>query len=52
MKKTYSFEDYLETFGKKVKNLTIDELYSIYEKYSLTFVIDMINKTVIIEEEK
>jgi hypothetical protein len=49
---TYSFEDYIERFNKKVKDLTIDELYSIYEKYSLTFVIDMINKVVIVEPEE
>ena len=51
MEVTYSFEDYIETFNKKVKDLTIDELYSIYEKYSLCFVIDMINKVVKVEPE-
>ena len=51
MEGTYSFEDYLETFNKKVKDLTLDELYSMYERYSLVFIIDMINKVLVIEEE-
>lgn len=54
MKKIYSFEDYIDFVGisKLVGELSLEDLYSIYEKFNLFVIIDLINRKMIFEKEK
>lgn len=52
MNNTFTFDDTLTFMGKTVKELTLDDLYYIYEKYSLFIIIDLINRQIKLETEK